>query len=114
MKPVTIDSVSATIFVTYSNGVIAMRATKISYKTDKESLTEIDKDLFVGRCWAVLDDILAQPIPEPLGEPVEIDRELLTAALEYLYPIEDRGPQGSGWKSPELEALIKQMEEALE
>jgi hypothetical protein len=40
----------------------------------------------------------------------EISIEDLTLILDYVRGIEDEGPNGEGWQSPELEALIKRLE----
>lgn len=37
------------------------------------------------------------------------DTELLAKALEYLEGVEDEGPYGEGWKSPDLKSLIEEV-----
>lgn len=39
--------------------------------------------------------------------------ELLSLALDRLVGIQDRGPEGHGWRSDELEALIHRIEKVL-
>lgn len=45
---------------------------------------------------------------------VEELESLLKQSLDYLYPIEDRGPIGSGWKSDDLILLLQEIELTLE